>query len=233
MIFNFAKRLGKTPVVVGDGPGFLVNRLLGIYLNEAAYLFESGVDIETLDSAMTAFGMPMGPFRLLDEVGIATAHKVGKILKDGLGERFHSPSVLDTVLGDGRGGKAQGTGFYLYEGGKGDGKKVDASVYDLWPARKAKNNVANEDIVDRLILSMVNEAARTLAEGIAKNSRDIDIAMIMGTGFPPFLGGLMAYANKRGLPQIVERLKKLAKSHGERFLPFELLERTAKENATL
>src|SRR6185369_9624798 len=113
--------------------------------------------------------------------------------------RFSAPDVLGTVLHDGRLGRAAGRGFYLYDDhGQDDGHDVDRSVYDLWPSRKVKS-IAQNILIERMIFPMVNEASRCLNEKIAKSSRDIDIAMIMGTGFPPFLGGLVQYANQLGL----------------------------------
>lgn len=230
-IVALAKRMGKVPIVVGDGPGFLVNRVLGIYLNEAAHLFEEGADLESIDRAMVNFGMPMGPFRLLDEVGLQTAAKAGKVLFEGLGVRFKQSTLLDTLVHDQRTGKLAGKGFYLYNDDD-DGREIDRSIYELWPSHK-KKVIPDEEMIERMVFLMVNEASRCLEEGIARSVRDIDMAMIMGTGFPPFRGGLMQYANSVGLARVVERLKYYEKTCGERFAPHDKLVVLAKENKTL
>jgi 3-hydroxyacyl-CoA dehydrogenase / enoyl-CoA hydratase / 3-hydroxybutyryl-CoA epimerase len=194
----------KTPIVVKDGPGFLVNRILAPYLNEAAFLLEEGVSIETLDAAALNFGMPMGPCRLMDEIGLDVCVKVGKIMHEGLGERA-TPSGLAPKLYDAKLlGKKNGKGFYLYDDkGKIVGKNPD--VVKLLPSKKG---IRDEMMIQmRLFLPMVNEAAYILADKICDKAATVDIGMIYGTGFPPFKGGLLRWADQEGLDQIVERLK--------------------------
>ncbi|MFP5385785.1 MAG: 3-hydroxyacyl-CoA dehydrogenase NAD-binding domain-containing protein [Bacteriovoracia bacterium] len=198
----------KTPIVVKDGPGFLVNRILAPYLNEAAYLLEEGVTVEALDEAALNFGMPMGPCRLMDEIGLDVCVKVGKIMHDGLGERAN-PSSLSTKLYDAKLlGKKNGKGFYLYDDkGKVFGKNPEISK--LLPSKK--NRKDEMEIQMRLFLPMVNEAAYIFADKIVDKASTVDIGMIYGTGFPPFRGGLCKWADQEGLDQIAERLNNFAK----------------------
>ena len=198
----------KTPIVVKDGPGFLVNRILAPYLNESAYLLEEGVSVEALDEAALNFGMPMGPCRLMDEIGLDVCVKVGKIMHEGLGDRAN-PCSLSTKLYDGKLlGKKNSKGFYLYdEKGKSTGKNPEISK--MLPAKK--KHMDEMMIQMRLFLPMVNEAAYILADKICDKAATIDVGMIYGTGFPPFKGGLLRWADQEGLEQIVERLNNFAK----------------------
>lgn len=198
----------KTPIVVKDGPGFLVNRILAPYLNEAAFLLEEGVSVEALDEAALNFGMPMGPCRLMDEIGLDVCVKVGKIMHDGLGERA-IPSSLSTKLYDAKLlGKKNGKGFYLYdEKGKVTGKNPD--ITKLLPTKKVRKD--EMELQMRLFLPMVNEAAYIFADKIVEKASTVDIGMIYGTGFPPFRGGLCKWADQEGLDQITERLNNFAK----------------------
>ncbi len=218
-----ARTLGKSPVIVRDGPGFLVNRILGPYLNEAGHLLAEGVPVRTVDRALTGFGMPMGPFRLLDEVGLDVAGHVAKLLHDAFGERMVPPPPLAALPGTGRLGRKGGLGFYRYENGKE--KEPDAGIYDeLGDAvPRRRKQMAPELIRDRCILVMVNEAARILDEGIVDRPGDVDLAMITGTGFPPFRGGLLRYADSAGLATVLRRLDAFRNRHGERFAPAPLL----------
>lgn len=198
----------KTPIVVKDGPGFLVNRILAPYLNEAAFLLEEGVSIEALDEAALNFGMPMGPCRLMDEIGLDVCVKVGKIMHDGLGERAN-PSSLAAKLYDAKLlGKKNNKGFYLYdEKGKVTGKNPD--IAKLLPQKKIRKD--EMEIQMRLFLPMVNEAAFIFADKIVDKASTVDVGMIYGTGFPPFRGGLCKWADQEGLDQIAERLSNFAK----------------------
>ena len=225
----FARKLGKTVVHCNDGPGFIVNRILGPYMNESGFLLEEGNSIESIDAAMLDFGMPMGPLALLDEVGIDVAAKVGTILKEHFGDRIQQSHVVEKLYQDHRLGKKGGRGLYVYEHGKRKGP--DPSVYPLIGV-SAPHPVDRKDAVDRMVLAMVNEAALILDEKIAGSAADIDLAMIMGTGFPPFRGGLLRDADSRGLPAVVARLQELAARHGSRFDPTEPLRRLAERGAS-
>ncbi len=226
-VANFARKLGKTVVYCNDGPGFVVNRILGPYMNESGFLLEEGNTIESLDKAMTGFGMPMGPMALLDEVGIDVAAKVAKILGAAFGDRMEPSHVVETLYSDGRYGKKNGKGLYLYEAGKRQGP--DPSVYKLLNI-KSTHPAEEQAVVERMIFVMVNEAAMILDEKIVASAAEVDLAMIMGTGFPPFRGGLLRYADKLGLPYILARLDDLAQKHGKRFLATAALRKLAEQD---
>ena len=224
-VFAYTRKLGKTPILVRDTPGFLVNRLLMFYSTEALWLLDEGYRMEDLDKAMTEWGMPVGPITLTDEVGIDVAFKVAHILRDAFGERLPIPAWLDKVPSSGRLGTKNGKGFYLYEGKERKGP--DASVYALLGLHPTVENPDAGLIADRMVLPMVNEAARCLEEKVAKSASDVDLALIFGTGFPPFRGGLCRWADQEGLGQILRTLERLESSVGDRFRPSEELRRTS------
>src|SRR5437588_6277305 len=224
---NFARKLGKTVVYCNDGPGFVVNRILGPYMNESGFLLEEGNSIDSLDKAMVDFGMPMGPMALLDEVGIDVAAKVAKILGAAFGDRMEPSVVVDKLYADGRHGKKNGKGLYVYEAGKRQGP--DPSVYKLMNI-KSTHPADSQAVVERMIFAMVNEAAMILDEKIVASAAELDLAMIMGTGFPPFRGGLLRYADKLGLPYILARLDDLFQKHGKRFLASAALRKLAERD---
>jgi len=215
------RRLGKTPVIVRSSPGFLVNRLLMPYLEEALRLFQAGVPMEELDRALVGFGMPMGPMELIDEVGLDVAAKVAHVLGEAFPSTEPRPDILDSLVASGRRGKKSGRGFYRYPKGK---KQPDPAVYSLVSAPSRAAVQAGPPVwVERLVLAMVNEAARCLDEAVVSSGEEVDLAMILGTGFPPFRGGLMRYADVLGLSRVIERLQALAASEGQRFTPSRLL----------
>jgi 3-hydroxyacyl-CoA dehydrogenase/enoyl-CoA hydratase/3-hydroxybutyryl-CoA epimerase len=220
----FARKLGKTVVYCNDGPGFVVNRILGPYMNESGFVLEEGNTIESIDKAMVDFGMPMGPMALLDEVGIDVASKVAHILGGAFGDRMQASGVVDKLFADGRFGKKNGKGLYLYEGGKRKGP--DPSVYKVLGIT-SPHAVDAKAAVERMLLAMINEAALILDEKIVASAGELDLAMIMGTGFPPFRGGLLRYADALGTPYILARLDELSSRHGKRFHPTEPLRRLA------
>jgi 3-hydroxyacyl-CoA dehydrogenase/enoyl-CoA hydratase/3-hydroxybutyryl-CoA epimerase len=226
-VANFARKLGKTVVYCNDGPGFVVNRILGPYMNESGFLLEEGNTIESIDKAMVDFGMPMGPMALLDEVGIDVAAKVARILGAAFGDRVELSHVVDSLYADGRYGRKNGKGLYLYEAGKRQGP--DPSVYKLLGI-KATHPADGPAVVERMIFAMVNEAAMILDEKIVASAPELDLAMIMGTGFPPFRGGLLRYADKLGLPYIMARLDDMANRHGKRFLATAALRKLAEQD---
>ncbi len=215
----FAKRLGKTPVVVADRPGFLVNRILGPYLNEAGHLLLETGDLTGIDRALTRFGMPMGPLRLLDEVGIDVAEKAGKVMAGAYPERGVSPGVVEKLVAAGRLGKKTGKGLYLHQGKKA---VPDPEALRLLGIER-RRLVGEGEAVERSIYPMVNEAARCLAEGVVASAGELDLAMVMGIGFPPFRGGLLRFAEQEGLTKVVEALRGLAERLGSRFTPAEAL----------
>ena len=227
---RWAKRIGKTPVIVNDGPGFYVNRILGPYMNEAALLLEEGVQIEAVDQAMTGWGFPVGPLTLFDEVGLEVALKSGRILQEAFGERIQPNRVVPKLVEDGRMGRKNGRGFYRYQDGKKAGP--DASVYALIGSPQRSSPSAQE-IQNRLALGMINEAVRCLEDGVLRSPRDGDVGAVMGIGFPPFRGGPFWYIDQVGAGEIVRRLRELEGAHGARFAPAPLLVERAQSNATI
>ncbi|ARC91648.1 fatty acid oxidation complex subunit alpha FadJ [Vibrio coralliilyticus] len=214
-VVEFARKQGKTPIVVKDCAGFYVNRILAPYMNEAAQVLMSGEPIEQLDKALLNFGFPVGPITLLDEVGVDIGAKIMPILVEELGERFQGPDVFDILLNDNRKGRKTGKGFYTYKGKK---KEVDKSVYKLL-SLSPESKMAEKDIAMRCVLPMLNEAVRCLDEGIIRSPRDGDIGAIFGIGFPPFLGGPFRYMDQIGVKKLVEMMNEHAQKYGDRFAP--------------
>ncbi|RFA25857.1 fatty acid oxidation complex subunit alpha FadJ [Alkalilimnicola ehrlichii] len=225
---DIGRKQGKTPIVVKDGAGFYVNRILAPYLNEASHLLSEGVAIDRIDKTLTQFGFPVGAFALLDEVGLDVGTKVGPILHEAFGDRMKPVESGDKMLKDGRYGKKSKKGFYKYEGVKKGKKEVDETVYDLLGV-KPDNSMNEAEIVDRCVLMMINEAARCYEEDVIRSLRDGDIGAIFGIGFPPFLGGPFRYADNRGIGEIVARLQELEKRCGMRFQPAPILVKLAEE----
>jgi 3-hydroxyacyl-CoA dehydrogenase/enoyl-CoA hydratase/3-hydroxybutyryl-CoA epimerase len=229
-IFDLAKKLGKTPVVVRDSPGFLVNRILAPYLCEAVRLIREGCRIEHVDEALTEFGMPVGPIALLDDVGLDVAVKGGEILQAAFPDRMGSAGQ-EALVASGRLGRKSGAGFYEYEGSKRLGPSKDA--YATLGASPADHPpLTKEEVVDRLVLLMVNEAAYCLEDGVVTRPEKLDLAMIFGTGFPPFRGGLLKYADTRGAVEVRAELSSLAALHGPRFAPAPLLAHLAEKGGS-
>ncbi|HEV2845920.1 MAG TPA: 3-hydroxyacyl-CoA dehydrogenase NAD-binding domain-containing protein, partial [Thermoanaerobaculia bacterium] len=224
-VFQFTRKLGKTPVLVKDTPGFLVNRLLMFYSVEALWLLDEGYRIEDLDRAMTEWGMPVGPMELTDEVGIDVATKVAHILHEAFSDRLPIPAWLDRTPESGRLGTKNGKGFYRYEGK--ERKEPDSAVYGLLGIQPRVTNPDPGLIADRMVLPMVNEAARCLEEGVVRTAGDLDLSLIFGTGFPPFRGGLCRWADQEGLGRIIATLERLESAVSERFRPSQALRDTA------
>ena len=227
---SFARRLGKVPVVVGDAPGFFVNRVLTPYLNEALLLVESGVPIERVDRALEGFGMPMGPLRLLDEIGLDVSSHVARELAPLFGERLPASRAGERLLEAGRIGRKGGKGFYDY-GGKRPRPASEAEALVRAGARPdgsgadapMQPTLDEREIVDRCVLLMLNEACYTLGEGIVDSAETADLALVMGTGFAPFRGGIFRYAEERGVVAVRDRLAELAAKNGSRLEPAPLL----------
>jgi 3-hydroxyacyl-CoA dehydrogenase/enoyl-CoA hydratase/3-hydroxybutyryl-CoA epimerase len=221
-VVELGRRMGKTVIVVGDGPGFFTSRVLALFLNEAAWLLADGASIDQVDRAMTRWGWPVVPFALMDEVGLDVGRHVGEVMKEALGDRLEAPPVFHRMIEDGRLGRKSKRGFYLYEDEKKKGSRpVDPAVYRLlgWQPRE----VSDEEIVERCWLQMLNETARCMEEGIIKDPADVDIGVIFGFGFPPFRGGLLQEADRHGLDWVVGKLEGYAALHGKRLEPAELL----------
>jgi 3-hydroxyacyl-CoA dehydrogenase/enoyl-CoA hydratase/3-hydroxybutyryl-CoA epimerase len=226
-LYFLSLKIGKVPVICCDGPGFVVNRILGAYLNEAGILAIEGISIELIDKALLEFGMPMGPFRLMDEVGLDVISHVSKSLESALGKRFSHPegsALLQDIQTDFLGRKT-GKGIYVYDSNSLNSQAVGLSP---WVSKKlenlklAKKVVKNTEILDRCILIALQEAAYILDEKLVNSPEELDLAMIMGTGFAPFRGGLLNYADDRGISSIVSRLRELEKIDSK-FKPHPLL----------
>jgi 3-hydroxyacyl-CoA dehydrogenase/enoyl-CoA hydratase/3-hydroxybutyryl-CoA epimerase len=220
---QLARQQGKTAVVVADRPGFYVNRILAPYINEAMRCLLEGEPVEHIDRALVKFGFPVGPLQLLDEVGIDVGSKISPILQQAYGERFNAPEAVNAILADGRKGRKNKKGFYLYTQSRWPGKrKVDESLYRLLNI-KPQAKQSEEQIAERCVMMMLNEAARCLDEGVIRSARDGDIAAVFGIGFPPFLGGPFHYMDQRGGLDITNTLRALMQQQGERFAPCEAL----------
>jgi 3-hydroxyacyl-CoA dehydrogenase/enoyl-CoA hydratase/carnithine racemase len=208
-----AKRLGKCPVVVKDSPGFLVNRVLMPYLHEAVEMVREGVAPERIDRVSRAFGMPMGPIELYDMIGLDTAFYAGLVMSAAYGDRIDASPVIPALVKAKRLGRKTGSGFYDYAGTGPKARVVDtgpgaATVLARYPLPPRESS--DRTIADRLFLPMLLEALRVLDEGIVRDGRDIDLAVIHALGFPAFRGGLLAWGDSLGAAEIVRRLEPLA-----------------------
>ncbi len=222
----FVKGIGKLPVVVSDTPGFLVNRVLMPYLIEAGHLYAQGVDAKTIDKAMLDFGMPMGPIRLLDEIGLDVALDVAQTLSAAFPDRMDIPKILEEMVEQKHLGKKSGRGFYEYENGKSKDPTPTTSQDTV--------TFSSSDLQKRMAFLMINEAARCLDEAVAAAPEDVDFAMIMGTGFAPFRGGPLRYADHVGIPEIVPFLRDCedATAAVNRFHPCDRLLAMTEKNET-
>ena len=220
----FGQKQGKTVIAVKDGAGFYVNRILAPYINEAGWLLLEGVAIDTIDQSLVDFGFPVGPFTLLDEVGLDVASKVAPILQDAFGRRMQPPPLIEKLIQQGRLGKKSSQGFYRYDKKRKKAKKKpDQAVYELLGMTPNKSPLNADQIAQRCVLPMLNEAARCLHEGVIHSPRDGDIGAIFGIGFPPFRGGPFRYLDSLGIATAVGQLKVLEQQHGERFAPCQAL----------
>ena len=235
---RLALDLGKTPVVVKDVPGFLVNRLLAPYLDEALCLVADGAAPERIDRALEDFGMPMGPLELIDEVGLDIAAHAGASMHAGYGPRMTPSTFLAPLLENGDLGKKTGAGIYRYDDKGGRPKK--AGLNPRLPAAESNRAIAltTRDFAERCILAMVNEGARAIDDGVTENAGQFDLATIFGMGFAPFRGGLLAYADSVGPDKLIERLRAMQQQvqhrpgGPERFEPAPALIRLAETGKT-
>ena len=244
-VVAYGKKLGKTVIVVNDGPGFYANRILSPYINEAGILLDQGVAVDIIDKALVDFGFPVGPVTLIDEVGLDVATKAGKIMAESYPDRMQPARSIQAVVAAGRYGRKSKKGFYTYdkEGKKGD---VDPSVYGIFLAPgniplapsitpapadvPARSDMPAVQIQQRTVLSMLNEAARCLSDGIIRSARDGDVGAVFGIGFPPFRGGPFRYMDTLGVKIVVQRLEDLNARFSGRFEPAELLLDMARRN---
>jgi 3-hydroxyacyl-CoA dehydrogenase/enoyl-CoA hydratase/3-hydroxybutyryl-CoA epimerase len=231
-VFALAKTLGKTPIVVKDSPGFLVNRILAPYLAEAVRILLDGARIEDVDRAMKEFGMPVGPIALLDDVGLDVAVKACEVLHAAFPDRIPDAAAQAALVADGRLGRKSGKGFYEYDAPEGKRRDPSKEAYRLLGVEpKEDAPFTPQEIEDRLVLPMINEAAFCLEEGVVARPAKLDLAMIFGTGFPPFRGGLLKHADEIGLAEVAGKLRGLVERYGARFAPSPLVERLARSGA--
>ncbi len=222
------RRMGKTIIVVNDGPGFFTSRVLGPFVNEGLWLLTEGARIDEIDDAVKSWGWPVGPLALLDEVGIDIGRHAGQVMQDYAGSRAAPPPIFDRMIEEGRLGRKSKLGFYKYHV---EPKRVDRAVYDLmgdWERRR----ISKKEIIERTWMQMLNEIALCIEDGIIENPKDIDIGVIFGFGFPPFRGGILREADRLGLDYIVGRLQGYADEHGERLEPAQLLKDMAQKGKT-
>ena len=194
-----AKRIGKTPIVVRDCPGFLVNRILFPYMNESLVLLEEGAVPRVLDKAATAFGMPMGPITLNDLVGLDTALYAGRVVNTAFADRAVTTQILDELVAAGRLGQKIGRRLLQLRQGPQAAPTIPPWRRSWQSAARAQRTIDTEEITDRLFLPMLTEASRVLKEGIVREPADVDMGLILGIGFPPFRGGMLRWADTLGL----------------------------------
>lgn len=220
----YARAMGKTPIVVNDCPGFLVNRVLFPYLAAFTNLVGSGVDFQRIDTLMEGFGWPMGPAYLLDVVGIDTAQHARQVMAEGFPERMTAarPTAIDALVLAGRLGKKNGKGFYLHEvDNKGKSKKLpDASVQELLgDVCYTQRTVSDEEIITMMMLPLCLEAVRCLEDGIVESAAEVDMGLVYGIGFPPFRGGALRYIDALGVAKFVALADSLADELGPLYQP--------------
>jgi 3-hydroxyacyl-CoA dehydrogenase/enoyl-CoA hydratase/3-hydroxybutyryl-CoA epimerase len=223
----FARQVGKLPVLVQDSPGFLVNRVLFPYLLDAAEMFQNGVSAEEIDRALLEWGMPMGPLRLIDEIGVDITVDIAATLEKAFGARDQACEILQRMLAAKILGRKSGAGFYKYEG------KQQSPNEGLQEWRQESGEkFALENITNRLVYLMVNEAARCLEEKVVASPEDADYGMVLGTGFPVFRGGPLRFAENVGLKKVVTDLDGIHSRAGEKFVPCDLLRKHAQDGTT-
>lgn len=233
---NYANQMGKTPIVVNDCAGFLVNRILFPYFKGFVHLIEDGVDFQRIDKVMEKFGWPMGPAYLLDVVGIDTGVHASKIMADAFPDRmgYSSKTILEVMYENKRYGQKNSLGFYEYEIDKKGKpiKKINPSVYELIkPTIKNQKEVTDEDIVMRMMIPMIVESSRCLEDKIVNSHVEVDMGLLLGLGFPPFRAGSLKYADSIGLKNLEEISKEYSSlGHMYEFTPF--MKGLAAENKT-
>jgi 3-hydroxyacyl-CoA dehydrogenase len=231
---SFARDIKKIPIVVNDGPGFYVSRQLIGLLGAAVYLTADGVDGETVEAAMLEFGMPMGPATLADLTGIDIGYHVGKTFEKRLGDRYKVHPLSEAIYQTGCYGRKTGAGYYDYSGDKPapNPKVVEVLQKYLQDNNISPREMSKEEITDAMLALGINEAALMMEEGICDRPQDMDLAMIYGTGFPPYRGGILRYADKWGLKNVHDTLVELEKRYGARFKPADLIKEMAAEGRT-
>jgi 3-hydroxyacyl-CoA dehydrogenase/enoyl-CoA hydratase/3-hydroxybutyryl-CoA epimerase len=239
----FVRQIAKVPVVIRDNPGFLVNRVLFPYLLDAAELFEAGIQAEKIDNALTKWGMPMGPLRLIDEIGVDVTVDIAATLEKAYGKRDHAASALFWLREGKMLGRKSGAGFYKYEGRnqtpndpllkwrrglRGEPEGAEGPNIPPQMHRDPRLDLGDVDLANRLMFLMINEAARCVEEKVVESPEDADYGMILGTGFAPHRGGPLRFADHFGLKQLVDEMNRLGQSE-EKFLPCETLKKHARD----
>jgi 3-hydroxyacyl-CoA dehydrogenase len=224
---RLAKTLGKTPVLVMDRAGFIVSRLFVPYLKEAFWLLEEGAPPEAIDAAMVAFGFPMGPLALIDMAGLDILNLTDRVLRQAFPHHGELPTSAARLVERGQLGQKTGAGVYRYDAGSHVPQRSAATDDLLAEVRRERGITARPieagEIAQRLVLRMVSEAYGILADGIAQRASDLDVAVVLGIGFPDFRGGVVRYAEERGLDRVREELEELTARCGGRFAPCSLL----------
>jgi 3-hydroxyacyl-CoA dehydrogenase len=230
----FARAIKKIPIVVNDGPGFYVSRQLGGLMGGAVFLTADGVDGAFIEEAMIDFGMPMGPATLSDLTGIDINYHVNRTFEKRLGERYKVHPLTEVVYRTGCYGRKTGAGYFDYSGEKPvpNQKVVDAIRQYLKEKNVTPKEVTTQEVVDLMLANGINEAAYMIQEGICDRPQDMDLAMIYGTGFPPYRGGILRYADHWGLKSVYNKLLELEKQYGARFKPADLLRDMAQSAKT-
>ena len=226
---SFARAIKKIPIVVNDGPGFYVSRQLGGLFGGAIFLSADGVDGAVIEKAMVEFGMPMGPATLSDLTGIDINYHVNKTFEKRLGERYKVHPLTEVIYQTGCYGRKTGAGYFDYSSGQPvpNPKVVDAVQKYLKDNKVSPKQMSEGEVIDIMLALGINEAALMIEEGICDRPQDMDLAMIYGTGFPPYRGGILRYADKWGIKNVYEKLMALEKQYGLRFKPADLIKEMA------
>jgi 3-hydroxyacyl-CoA dehydrogenase len=230
----FSRAIKKIPIVVNDGPGFYVSRQLGGLMGGAIYLTADGVDGVAIESAFTDFGMPMGPATLADLTGIDINYHVNKTFEKRLGERYKVHPLTELIYQTGCFGRKTGAGYFDYSGDEPVPNPKIAKVVQkfLQDNRISPRKMSKDNIIDAMLSLGINETALMIEEGICDRPQDMDLAMIYGTGFPPYRGGILRYADKWGLKNVYQKLVDLEKQYGPRFRPADLVREMAETGKT-
>ncbi len=229
-LYEWAVSVKKVPVVVKDGPGFLVDRILTPFINEGLHLLDEGVPMDDLERACLIFGMPRGPCRLLDEVGFDVGYRLVTVLNDAVGDRFRPAAVYDKISDLTYCGKKSKKGFFHYDD-QGREMNINEELLECLPARKVK--MSQEDIQERVLVPMINEAAMVLQDRVVRTVQEIDLGLLFGIGFPRFRGGLLRYADSKGLDNILKALDQYARDQDAgRFEACALIREMVKQKKT-
>ncbi len=230
----FSRAIKKIPIVVNDGPGFYVSRQLGGLMGGAVYLSADGVDGATIEQAITGFGMPMGPATLADLTGIDINYHVNKTFEQRLGERYKIHPLTERIYQTGCYGRKTGAGYFDYSGDQPvpNPRVVKVIQKYLQDNKISPKTMSKDEIIDSMLSLAINEAALMIEEGVCDRPQDMDLAMIYGTGFPPYRGGILRYADKWGLDNVYQKLISLEKKYGPRFKPANLIRAMAETGKT-